>query len=116
MHVAVALAVGVTLTCCSPPPKKPDWITDASVKQLRSLGIDPDRDLSVRGNYHWQWISRGELAVGGFHCPAGSSIAVSRTISVISSPGPATCRGPAGTEANFLELHDDGTAEPLGSP
>lgn len=115
LHIAFALTVSAVLTSCA-PPQRPDWITAASVDQLRSLGIDPDRDLSDQGNYHWQWISRGVMVVGNYHCPAGSFIAISRTITVVGAPRLAACRSPTGAEASLLKLYADGSAEPLGSP
>jgi len=105
-----AVAVGPVR---SAPPERPLWLTDAALTQLRSIGIAPESDLAVRGNYHWRWVSRRILVVDHFHCPAGSSVDVSRSITVIGAPPGSVCRDARGPEAAFLKLHSDGSAEPL---
>jgi hypothetical protein len=95
------------------PPQRPEWMSESAVKQLRALGVDPDRDLAVRGNYHWRWVSRRPLVVGRYRCPIGSFVDASRTITVVGAPESTACRDGRGAEASFLKLHDDGSAEPL---
>jgi hypothetical protein len=81
---------------------------------LRQLGIDPNADLVEAANYHWSWTSRREVVAGGFRCPTGSSVDVSRSIVVMRAPSPQACRGPGGDAVPTLKILPDGSVEPLG--
>jgi hypothetical protein len=107
---ALAVAVGAANAALQ---QRPVWITDAALTQLRSIGIEPESDLTDRGNYHWRWVSRRTLVVDHYRCPPGSSVDVSRTITVVGAPAGAVCRDARGSEAESLKLYSDGSAEPL---
>lgn len=115
MRPATALLVGALIIGCAPAKatdRFPDWIGPDKLKLLESLGIDPAADVAQHGNYYWRWRAAHELHIGGYTCPAGSVIEVSRTITLVLSQ--SACQGPNGARANQLKVEEDGSAEPLG--
>lgn len=94
-------------------PARPDWITDESIERLTKMGVDPQADLETAGNYHWRWRARGKFSVGGFTCPAGTTVDISRNIRLIMAPDGARCSDAKLKGVKALKLLPDGSAEPL---
>ena len=92
----------------------PAWITPEKLAVLTTLGIDPVDDVVTRANYHWKWRSRHDLAIGGYQCPAGSTVSISRNLVVITAPEETPCLGPKVGPVHLVKVLPDGSAEPLG--
>ncbi|MDB5438485.1 MAG: sel1 repeat family protein [Caulobacteraceae bacterium] len=92
---------------------RPQWMGRDQYDLLSKLGIDPTKDIAEKGNYHWRWKAARRLAAAAYHCPAGSTVDISRSIVLLTAPPDTLCEGPNGTQIEFLKLHPDGSAEPL---
>lgn len=77
------------------------------------MGVDPAADVEVKGNYHWRWRARRVLSIGGYLCPIGSAVDISRSITLISPPVNGPCKGSKRKAATALKILPDGSAEPL---
>ncbi len=112
--VLAALLAGFVISqSAHAQPERPDWITGDSIKLLEKIGVDPQADLETAGNYHWRWRARGKLSVGGFSCPAGSTVDISRNIRLIMAPDGALCSGAKLKGVKALKLLPNGSVEPL---
>jgi hypothetical protein len=116
---AILLAAGGVLTGCGPASaqgggQKPDWMSQERLAVLPRIGIDPKADLKARGNYHWRWRAKRQLSAGGYSCPAGSSVDISRNIILIMAPETSPCSDPAGHRTGSVKVNPDGSADPLG--
>lgn len=92
---------------------RPGYVSIDKLATLRRLGIDPDSDIEMRGNYHWRWRSPESFTIGAYSCPAGSVVAFSRTIDLILPLSKAPCIGQQGVRIKALRLLPDGSAVPL---
>ncbi len=92
---------------------RPAWISQEALSLLSGIGIDPTRDIEDEGNYHWSWRARGRLSVSTYTCPAGSKVAISRTLVLVTAPQDSPCEGLQGAHATMLKLLPHGSAEPF---
>jgi hypothetical protein len=118
MKTAIATLVSVTILLSLPQPihaedERPSWITDVELAKLKTIGIEPTTDLEVKGNYHWRYRSKNKLAVDVYSCPIGSTVDISRHITLIIAPAEAPCSGVKGDHFGALKLLTNGSAEPL---
>ena len=110
----LALAgVCVILPNLASAEQRPDWIGVEQLSLLTKMGIDPSADVEVKGNYHWEWRARQPLIVGGYTCPAGSAVDISRSITLVVAPEDAACSGRKRSGIRFLKVLPNGSAEPL---
>jgi len=116
MKFATRVAV-TTLLCALQPAqaedKRPDWITDEKLARLKDAGIEPATDVEAKGNYHWRYRARNKLVAGGYSCPIGSSVDISRNIVLILAPEGAPCTSVNKGAFDALKLLPNGSAEPL---
>jgi len=91
----------------------PGFVSEGKLSALRRLGIDPDADIRMKGNYHWRWRAHKGFAVGVYSCPAESDVVFSRTIDLVMSPREVPCTAPQGGSFRALKLLPDGSVEPL---
>jgi hypothetical protein len=93
---------------------RPAWITEEHLALLRQLRIDPVSDLEAKGNYHWRWRSNHVLSIGGYRCPEGSTLSVSRSIVLISASLDTPCDDAQGHRTASLKIYPDGSVQPIG--
>jgi hypothetical protein len=72
------------------------WMTEEKLAAVRAIGIDLQKDLEAKGNYHWRYKASRPLIVGGYSCPVGSMVAISRNIMLVLAPEHAACRDAKG--------------------
>jgi len=112
---ALAMAAALLLAhAASAEDPRPTWITEEHLALLRQLRIDPVSDIEAKGNYHWSWRSNHVLSIGGYRCPEGSTLSVSRTIVHISTAIETPCADAEGHRTHFLKIYRDGSVEPIG--
>lgn len=108
----LVLAAAAPSVCARAQAQPPPWVSE-KFGLLRRLQIDPSADLAEVANYHWSWTSRREVVAGGFQCPTGSSVDVSRSIVVVRPPTHQACEGRDGAAVQMLKVFPDGSAKPL---
>jgi hypothetical protein len=90
---------------------RPVWASDGDMAMLARIGIDPARDLEARENYHWRWRAHADLVIGGYRCPAGTAVDLSRTLNLASASPAAPCHDTAGGRFTSIKLLPDGSTE-----
>jgi hypothetical protein len=91
----------------------PEWVSKERLAVVEKMGIDTKSDLQTKGNYHVGFEAKKEIHIGGYVCPAGSVVDVSRNIILVRPPDAKWCAGATGTRVQFLKVEKDGTAAPL---
>jgi hypothetical protein len=90
------------------------WMTDEKLAVVKAIGIDPEKDLETMGRFHWDYIASKPLAVGGYSCPTGSVVVISRNnVTRILPPEGAACTDANGRDFKVLKLSPSGSAEPI---
>jgi hypothetical protein len=113
------IAIGVVVSCILfvgptyADDLTPSWVTNEKLEQLKTIGIDPESDLQVKGNYHWRFRTRKAVTIDAYSCPTGSIVAISRTIDLITPPEGSSCSGAKGDSFRALKLLPGGSAEPM---
>jgi hypothetical protein len=112
LSVAAAVTLGILLA-------RPGYsqeaaaplITEEKLAAVRAIGINPEKDIEAKGNYHWRYKASKPLTVGGYSCPPGSTVGVSRSIMLVLPPEGAACRSSKGEDVRALKLLPNGSAE-----
>jgi hypothetical protein len=112
--LAAAAALLFLPQATSAEEPRPTWVTEEHLALLRQLGIDPVADLETKGNYHWKWRSNHVLSIGGYRCPEGSTLSVSRSIVLIGAALETPCSDSSGHSTRSLKIYPDGSVEPIG--
>jgi hypothetical protein len=109
----LALTAVASAGCARAQPAPPAWVAEKTALSQK-IGIDPTADFVEAANYHWSWMSHGEVVAGQFRCPPGSIVDVSRSIVVVRTTAPQACHGQGGEVERMLKVFPDGSAERLG--
>ncbi|MEH2623689.1 hypothetical protein V1292_001744 [Bradyrhizobium sp. AZCC 1719] len=89
------------------------WMTEEKLAAVRAIGIDPEKDIEAKGNYHWRYKAHRPLTVGGYSCPVGTMVGISRNIMLVLPPEHAACRDAKGGDVRALRLLPNGAAEAM---
>lgn len=92
---------------------RPEWITGEMISVLRKIGIDPEHDVEIKGNYRWEYVAKQNMAIGNYICPAGTAVDISKNLMLAHAHEETPCVGKTGGTFGFLKLSADGSAEPF---
>lgn len=91
----------------------PIWITKEKTAMLKKIGIDPNADVKIKGNYRWEYKSQVKLIVGIYSCPAGTMVDISRSIFLVKAEPGKPCANSKGTNHLMLKVLPNGAVEPM---
>ncbi|MNT43960.1 hypothetical protein D3C72_1804570 [compost metagenome] len=91
----------------------PNWLTKEKLVLIEKIGINPQSDVSVKGNYRYGYVAKKELTLNGYSCPVGTLVDVSRSIIHIRASKEKPCFDMSKKTFENLKLNPDSSVTPI---